>query len=230
MDKQNWNPGSLLELSGYYWKTCVLHTAVKLDIFTAIGDDAMTGKMIAEKIGADADAADRLLSALAAMGLLAKKDDRFLNVESAGRFLRKNSKAYLGCMILHHHHLMPSWSKLDQAVLSGTPTRTRVSFKDESAREAFLMGMFNNAMLQAPGLVESIDLSANRHLLDLGGGPGTYAIHFCQKNSLLKAVVFDLPITQPYVEKIIVRFGLSDIQLSPYRDPTDSGVISGKKP
>ena len=72
------------------------------------------------------------------------------------------------------------------------------------------MGMFNNAMLQAPGLVETIDLSENRHLLDLGGGPGTYAIHFCQKNPLLKAVVFDLPTTRPYAEKTIAKFGLSE--------------------
>ncbi len=210
MDKQNWNPGTLLELSGYYWKTCVLHAAVKLDIFTALGDDNMTDKMIAERIGTDFDATGRLLNALVAMGLLAKKDDTFLNVESAGRFLRKDSKAYLGYMILHHHYLVSSWSQLDQAVLSGKPTRTRTSFSDESVREAFLMGMFNNAMLQAPGLVETIDLSENNHLLDMGGGPGTYAIHFCQKNPQLKAVVFDLPTTQPYAEKTIAKFGMSE--------------------
>jgi hypothetical protein len=67
MDKQNWNPGSLLGISGQYWKTCTLHAAVKLDIFTTIGDGAMTGKMIAEKIGADTDAVGRLLNALAAL-------------------------------------------------------------------------------------------------------------------------------------------------------------------
>lgn len=210
MEEQNWNPGSLLELSGYYWKTCVLHVAVKMEVFTIIGDSAMTGEVIAEKIGANADATDRLLNALAAMGLLQKKDNSFLNVESAGRFLRKDAKTYLGFMILHHHHLMASWSNLDQAILSGTPTRTRTSFGDESVREAFLMGMFNNAMLQAPGLVETIDLSEHRNLLDMGGGPGTYAIHFCLQNPRLKAVIFDLPTTQPYAEKTISKFGLSE--------------------
>ena len=209
MEKQTWNPASLLELSGYYWKTCTLHAAVKLDIFTAIGDNALAANVIAESIGADADATDRLLNALAAMKLLVKQDDTFLNVESAGRFLRKDSKAYLGYMIQHHQHLVSSWSRLDQAVLSGTPTRTRTSFNDESVREAFLMGMFNTAMLQAQELVETLDLSGNRNLLDLGGGPGTYAIHFCQRNPQLKAVVFDLPTTQPYAEKTIAKFGLS---------------------
>ena len=210
MDPQDWNPGTLLGLSGYYWKTCTLHAAVKLDIFTTIADDAMTGKMIAEKISADMDALDRLLNALGSLGLLEKKGDTFQNSPMAGRFLRKDSKAYLGFMILHHHHLLDSWSHLDQAVLTGKPVRARSSFNDASVREAFLMGMFNNAMLQAPQLVETIDLSGYRHLLDMGGGPGTYAIHFCLQNPKLKAVVYDLPTTQPFAEKTISQFSLND--------------------
>jgi predicted O-methyltransferase YrrM len=210
MEKPNWNPGTLLGISGQYWKTCTLHAAVKLDIFTTIGDEAMNGKTVAEKIGADTDAVDRLLNALAAMGLVEKKENTYLNVNAVGRFLRKDSKAYLGFMILHHHHLVESWSKLDQAVLTGKPVRTRSSFNDESVREAFLMGMFNNAMLQAPHLVENIDLSAYRNLLDMGGGPGTYAIHFCLQNPQLQAVVFDLPTTRPFAEKTIAQFGLSE--------------------
>jgi len=36
MAKRDWHPGELLELSGYFWKTCTLHAAVKLDVFTLI--------------------------------------------------------------------------------------------------------------------------------------------------------------------------------------------------
>jgi len=75
-------------------------------------------------------------------------------------------------MIMHHHHLVESWSQLDQAVRSGRPVRGRVSFEDDTKRESFLMGMFNNAMLIAPQLTKTIDLSGRRHFLDLGGGPG----------------------------------------------------------
>ena len=58
--------------------------------------------------------------------------------------------------------------------------------------------MFNLAMNLAPVLVPKIDLSNRRHLLDLGGGPGTYAIHFCLNNPQLKATVYDLPTTRPF--------------------------------
>ena len=44
MTKQEWNPGLLLKLSGSYWQTCALHTAVKLDLFTAIGQETLTAR------------------------------------------------------------------------------------------------------------------------------------------------------------------------------------------
>ncbi|OEU64311.1 MAG: hypothetical protein BA867_11760 [Desulfobacterales bacterium S5133MH16] len=72
------------------------------------------------------------------------------------------------------------------------------------------MGMFNIAMSMAPSLADTIDLSGRNHLLDLGGGPGTYAIHYCLKNPRLKATVYDLPTTRPFAKKTIERFGLTD--------------------
>ncbi len=72
------------------------------------------------------------------------------------------------------------------------------------------MGMFNLAMNLAPVLVNEINLSGRRHLLDLGGGPGTYAIHFCMKNPGLKATIYDLHTTRPFAEKTIEKFGLID--------------------
>ena len=111
---------------------------------------------------------------------------------------------------MHHHHLVESWMHLDQAVTTGMPVRKRASFSDEEWRESFLMGMFNMAMALAPRLVPLINLSGRQHLLDLGGGPGTYAIHFCLENPRLKASVFDLPTTRPFAEKTIKKFKLSD--------------------
>jgi SAM-dependent methyltransferase len=71
------------------------------------------------------------------------------------------------------------------------------------------MGMFNLAMQIAPMIVPEIDLSGRRRLLDLGGGPGTYAIHFCRQNPELDAVVCDLPTSRAFAEKTVARFGLS---------------------
>jgi precorrin-6B methylase 2 len=210
MANLKWNPGKLLELSGYYWKTCTLHAAVKLDVFTCLGKEQLSIGEVTDRLKASSRGMERLLNALVAMELLTKADNKYANTSFAREFLSKDTPKYLGHIILHHHHLVESWSRLDQSVQSGRPVRERTSFSDEEWRESFLMGMFNMAMKLAPMIVSKIDISSCRHLLDLGGGPGTYAIHFCRHNLQLKATVFDLLTTRPFAEKTIKRFDLSD--------------------
>lgn len=210
MPSREWDPGQLLEISGFFWKTCALHTAVKLDVFTAIGDGKLTASDVAQKLDGSVDGVERLLNALVAMELLEKADDTYANTPSGHTLLAKDSPKYIGHIIMHHHHLLESWAMLDQAVKTGKPQRNRSSFSKEEWRESFLMGMFNMAMGMAPLIVPAIDLSNRRHLLDLGGGPGTYAIHFCLSNDDLKATVYDLPTTRPFAEKTIQRFKLAD--------------------
>jgi SAM-dependent methyltransferase len=210
MKQDDWNPGTLLEASGGYWKTCALHAAVQLDVFTAIEDRRLTAEAVAEKLKADPRALAMLLDAMSAMRLLDKSADGYANTPAARNFLCKSSPGYLGHIIKHHHHLVASWGQLDQAVLSGNPVRDRAAQRSDDARESFLMGMFNMAMMMAPRIVPKIDLSGRKSFLDLGGGPGTYAIQFCLKNKELQAVVFDLPTTRPFAETTIAQFGLSD--------------------
>ena len=187
-----------------------MHAAVKLDLFTVIGNGYLTSNEISRRLKATQRGVERLLNALVAMELLVKTDGKYANPSSCQTFLSKDSSKYIGHIIMHHHHLVESWSQLDQAVLSGGPVRTRSSTSREEWRESFLMGMFNLAMGLAPQLVPLIDLSTRKHLLDLGGGPGTYAIHFCQSNPRLRATVYDLPTTRPFAEKTIKQFNLVD--------------------
>ncbi|MFQ6103002.1 MAG: methyltransferase [Candidatus Glassbacteria bacterium] len=210
MNKLDWDSGLLLETSQRYWTSCALHAAVKLDVFTSIDGESLEASEIARRLETDTRGLTRLLDALTAMGLLEKSDNEYSNTTAGTTFLSKNSPQYVGHIIMHHHHLMDSWSRLDLAVKAGCPVRERSSFGSEKVRESFLMGMFNMAMNIAPRIVSAIDLSDRRHLLDLGGGPGTYAIHFCLSNPELRATVFDLPTTRPFAEKTIEKFGLSD--------------------
>lgn len=210
MPEETWNPKTLLALSNSYWQTSVLHTSVKLDLFTALDDQPLRAAELAEKLGADREGLERLLTALVAMELLHKENDCFSCTRSAAIFLSHQSPLYLGNIIQHHRQLMESWAHLDEAVISGRPVRARYAGDDPEWRRNFLMGMFDLAMLLAPKLVAQIDLSKHRRLLDLGGGPGTWAIHFCKKNPGLEAIVYDLPSSRFFAEETITRFGLQD--------------------
>jgi len=210
MNEKPWSSEHLIRLSGDYWQICTLHAAVRLHIFTAIGAGTLSAPEVAERIGGNRRSVSMLLNALSAMRLLEKKGESYSNTEASQRFLSKESSDYIGYIILHHHHLMESWSHLDFAVKSGKPNRTRSFHSSDEQREWFLMGMFNIAMKIAPLVASEISLAGRRHLLDLGGGPGTYAIHFCLKNPELKATVYDLPATRPFFQKTVAQFGLAD--------------------
>jgi len=204
----NWTPGTLLKLSGSYWQTCTLHAAVKLDLFSQMGDEPVSGPDLAKTLSLDTRGLVTLLNALAAMDLVDKTWDTYACTPAARKFLSKDSDAYVGYMILHHHHLAQSWVNMDQAISGGGPIRHSALSPDPDVRENFLMGMFNNAMAMAPDIARILDLAHCTRLLDLGGGPGTYAIHFCLAHPGLKAVVFDQPTTRPFAEKTIARFKL----------------------
>ncbi len=211
METEPRSANDLLNLSGSYWSACALHAGVKLDLFTPLSACSFTASKLAELVECDVRGLTMLLHALTAMGLLEKHDDSFQVSGISAEFLSRTSPRYLGHILLHHHHLMASWAHLDEAVRGGGPIREHYSHGDEKElRESFEMGMFDLAMQIAPRIVPQIDLGGRRRLLDLGGGPGTYAIHFCQHNPGLSAVIFDLPSTRPFAEKTIDRFNLSD--------------------
>ncbi|MFC1895929.1 methyltransferase [Thermodesulfobacteriota bacterium] len=210
MQHGDWRPEELLELSGIYWKACALHAGVKLGVFTVIGDEATSGEVVAKRCGADPRGTTLLLNALSAMQLLSKKGNTYSTVPAARLFLSKDSGQYIGHMIMHHHHLSSSWVRLHEAVVTGRPLRKRASTEDDHARESFLMAMSAIGMLAAPQIAKILDLPLRRRLLDLGGGPGTYAIHFCMAHENLEAVVFDLPTTEAFARKTIEGFGMGE--------------------
>ncbi|TRO79326.1 methyltransferase [Desulfuromonas acetexigens] len=211
MPTGSWNPAELLKLSGSYWNTCTLHAGVKLDVFSPLATEQLSAAELAARRGFSARGLAMLLDALTALELLTKEGERYTATDFAREFLDRAAPSYLGHMIMHHHHLVASWARLDEAVRSGAPVRRSVSHEaEEQERESFLLGMFNLAMFVAPRVAEQVDLSGRKRLLDLGGGPGTYAIHFCQKNPELQGVIFDLATTRPFAEKTLARFGMSE--------------------
>lgn len=205
MDQSTWTPATLLQLSGGYWSACALHAGVKLDLFSRSGSVAEFAAT-----GGEPRALALLLDALTALGLMVKSEGRYAPTPFAREYLARTAPGYLGHIVLHHHHLMAGWARLDEAVRSGTPLRAAISHAGDAAeRESFEMGMFNLAMLIAPRIVPHVDLRGRRRLLDLGGGPGTYAVHFCLAHPQLRATVYDLASTRPFAEGVIERFGLT---------------------
>jgi len=210
MATEKLHPGRLFGLASGYWQSCALHAGVKLGIFTTLAGDNLSATELASQLSASQRGLELLLNALTAMGLIEKREGKYCDSPLASAFLdRGKPDNYVGHIVMHHHYLIEGWSRLDEAVVSGQPVETS-SHGEENERESFQMGMFNLAKAIAPAISSSIDLGDRRHLLDLGGGPGTHAVHFCLANPALRATVFDRATTRPFAEKIASLYGVAD--------------------
>jgi SAM-dependent methyltransferase len=206
---KEWNIGMLLGVSSGYWQGCTVQAAVRLKIFTVLGETKYDAQEVAERIDSDNRATGLLLDALAAMGLLIKTELEYANSEFSRNFLVADVPGYMGHIILHHHQILDGWAQLDKAVVTGRRVERR-SYGAETERESFLMGMFNLAMMVAPQMAEKFRFAGRKRLLDLGGGPGTYAINFCKANPELKAVILDRPTTEPFARQVVGEYNLED--------------------
>lgn len=207
-----WTSAELLRVSGSYWTSLMLQAAVALDVFSPLAGGAKSTPELAKELGYSERGLDMLLTALVAAHLLARQSERYALTDAARRYLCKDAEEYVGHIIKHHHHLVSGWNNLADAVRKGEAVRERSSLTttNEEERKSFLMGMHTIARLQAQGIAQSLNLVGRKKLMDIGGGPGTYALSFCSHNPQLSAVIYDLPTSRPFAEGLIGEYGLKD--------------------
>jgi ubiquinone/menaquinone biosynthesis C-methylase UbiE len=178
----------------------MLSVAVELAVFDFL-EEPHSAVEAAAWLKADDRAVGIFLNGLAALGLLVKGVDYFHNSQLAARFLVRGTVGYRGDIITHMAHTWErGWNDLQNTILVGHPegveperwVDTRPQ-RDEETMRAFILGMDALARDLAPQVAPKLNLTGVRHLLDLGGGPATYAITFVRAHPELSATVFDLP-------------------------------------
>ncbi|WHZ28594.1 MAG: O-methyltransferase, family 2 [Nitrospira sp.] len=202
---------------GYYWETKILLTAVKLDIFSAIGEKPKVVQDIAGRIQADGPTLILLLNALVAMKLLTKESDLYGNSSTALKYLVRHSAQYVGHLLLLHDAEWNNWGNLEETIRTGRRVVDRHVFETDPELGSNVLAVLNRIGQQSgPEFARRLKLTGSERLLDLGGGAGTNAIAFCQVYAELQAVVFDLPATLKLTEKTVKNAGLqSRITLVP---------------
>lgn len=203
----------LTRLASGHVEARIIQTAVELGVFECIGHADLDLGTIVSALSTDPRATDLFLNALAALGLLRKRHDKFSLTPIAEKYLLKSSAQYFGGMILFDGSLWSCWERLSESIRSGRPARAPDMYQDDSGEtERFINAM--ESLVKARGDAEivasSLDWSQVTDLLDIGSGPGTYPIHFCQSFPKLRATIFDLPRTLEMTRRYVRNAGLED--------------------
>jgi ubiquinone/menaquinone biosynthesis C-methylase UbiE len=203
------------------WTTRILLTTVELGIPDVLANGPLSAKDVALNLHCDERAVELLLNAVTGTGLLKKDGKLYSNSEMAAEKLVKTSPEYGGNGLLHYVSLWNSWTGLSEVVKSGEPVN-REKERTIDEYHQFVGAMHDYGYGRALAVAETIDMSDVGTLLDLGGGPGSYAIAFSQKNPHLKATVFDRPPALDMARKNLIRYNLTDrITLQPGDFVTD---------
>lgn len=205
-----------------YQYSRVILTALELDLFSAIGTRSWKIHPLARRLKVNARGLDILCRNLAALGLLKKEDasrvgwgpartrkagypapptPTYKNSPLARTDLNRQSPAYRGAyldLIKSHWY---DFSQLTQSVRTGKPP-DQDQPDDPKWRRDFTWAMHHRSREQAQRVARALDLSKANSLLDLGGGPGTYALAFLAKNRALRAAVADRPAALQVARKI----------------------------
>ena len=197
------NVDDLMAVGHGYQRSMVLFAALKLGVFRGLAAGGCDASALARRVGADPGKLSILLDALAAQGLVGKKGKNYRNARVARELLLPGPRS-MESILLHHLDGWGEWGRLSATVRAGRTPRGSV---EGNWQENFIRGMEENARGRAAAVARRIRFRRGDRVLDLGGGPGTYAAAWADACPGAEITVFDTPATLRVARKILREKG-----------------------
>jgi SAM-dependent methyltransferase len=214
MREQALSVQGIVDLASMFYGSATLFAALEIDVFTAIREAAggVTAAALAERLGADERGLRLLLDACAAVGLLAKAGDRYDNTPAGDLALVAGAPHDLTRAVRYNRDVYPAWGRLAELVRTGRPVEApEIHLGEDAVRtRRFVLAMHGRALGIGRSVVPLLDLGGCKRLLDLAGGPGTYAALLAQANPGLSCVTVDLPAVSAVAAELVREAGLSE--------------------
>ena len=168
-------------LSAYRLPRVIL-TALELKLFTVIGKNTWLLPDLARELKVSERGLSILCRNLAMAGLLHKKGNQYRNSPLAATALNADDPAYRGSYLHLITNHWTDWLRLMESIRTGEPLDKEEPEAPDYRRQ-FTWAMHHRTLETAPMIAAQLPLKGVRTLLDLGGGPGTYAMAFLAKNT-----------------------------------------------
>jgi cyclopropane fatty-acyl-phospholipid synthase-like methyltransferase len=197
------------DISSHYREAQLLFTANRLGVFSALGTRTMSADELAQALDADTRGVRILCDGLVAVSLLTKEQGSYRNYPEALEYLVPHTAKSRTAILRHTAGLYERWAKLHESVKTGQPLPDKqINNTAVSDKRDFAAAMADVARATATKVAEKLDLSSVKTLLDVGGGPGIYAIEFARRFPDLQAVVLDEEETLRVARENIARANL----------------------
>lgn len=204
-------PETIQKLGSAAFPAFAMVAGMQLDLFTPLGACPMDAEELAEALGVASARLTPLLYALVAAGLLTVEEGQFANTPEADCFLVRGKPTYFGG---RHAFYTARYQELLQTAASirTDSPQAKLDFASMSSEavETYLRSLHPATMATGRVLVNRLDFSSHRHLLDVGGGSGGLSLAISKVCPQLHVTVLDLPSVTPVTQRIIEQEGMAE--------------------
>ncbi len=210
---------SLRRLINGFQVSQAIHVAATLGLADILRDGPRSVEDLAAATGTTGAALNRLLRALASIGIFAQVGGRF-GQTPLSNYLRSDVTGSLRAwaMRIGRPDHWRTWGELERSLRSGTSAFRElygVTAWDWRAAHPEENAIFNAAMTGlSAGMVESIaaayDFSDVHSLVDVGGGEGALLAAILTANAEMRGINFDLPHVITGAREVLERTGVAD--------------------
>ena len=217
-------PARIMEVGMAFWPAKVLLSAIKLGVFTELGDGAKTGSELREALGLHTRSTPDFFDTLVALHFLDRDgdgpDSKYRNTSETALFLDRNSPAFMGGFLeMANDRLYPYWGDLEEALRTGRPQNElkhggggmfEELYSKPERLEQFMDAMAGISAGNFHALADKFDFSKYKTLCDVGGAAATLSTIVARKHDHLTCVSADLPPATAIAAKKIETAGLTD--------------------
>lgn len=194
--------------------SALLISSHELGVFRLLSKGSMSASKLAVEINSHAQAVERLLFAAESIGLLEREREKWRIPEVLSPFLDPSENTYIGPLLnFHSVNTVPLLSYITESVRTGSPQWKRLSdsqgktpfeliYRDSDTARSFFKAMWDMGYESAKQMARIPFIGSHHILVDIGGGTGSFTFAMLEQNTLLSAVVFDLPVVEAYFEEV----------------------------
>lgn len=202
----------IANILGGYQSPCVLMAANELNIFDALDKNPISAEQLASALELSGEGTERLLNALTAMNIADKEDNLFQLKDEWKPYLTQTGDRCMQQWIRLISDHLPLWMELPKFVRNGKPLKSIMEMlgSDPHKTRTFIDAMHDKGLKATWMIAREVPVGEATHLLDVGGGPGTYALEWCKLHSHLKATIFDIAPVLEVAKNYIQKYGLEN--------------------
>lgn len=218
------DPSHIMQTATAFWASKVLLTAVEFDLFTTLGDGAMSAAQLGKKLGLHPRGTYDFFDALVALKFLEREkggeEGVYRNTPETHAFLNKTSPNYIGGLPeMLNSRLFGFWNDLGTALRTGKPQNEvkhngKPMFEELYSNEArlgeFLAAMTGFQAANYHQLAEQFDFSRYKTVSDIGGALALLSRIVGARHPHLTFNTFDLPQVAVHAQKHIDAAGMGD--------------------